>query len=98
MDFTYLKQFLDHMAAERTPGNAVAVYQGGQLVYEEMGVALREMNSGISEVEAYERFGKRCGVLEYIKFGALLTQNLRKGSRSLDSYVLIQPHQRTSYK
>ena len=34
MDFTYLKQFLDHMAAERSPGNAVAVYQGGKLVYE----------------------------------------------------------------
>lgn len=34
MDFTYLKKFLDHMAAERSPGNAVAVYQGGKLVYE----------------------------------------------------------------
>ncbi len=33
MDFTYLKTFLDHMAAERTPSNAVAVYQGGELVY-----------------------------------------------------------------
>ncbi len=34
MDFTYLKKFLDHMAAERTPGNAVTVYQGGELVYQ----------------------------------------------------------------
>ena len=33
MDFTHLKNFLDHMAAERSPGNAVAVYQGGKLVY-----------------------------------------------------------------
>lgn len=33
MDFTHLKNFLDHMAAERSPGNAVAVYQNGKLVY-----------------------------------------------------------------
>ena len=64
--------------------------EGGQLVYEEMGVALREMNSGISEVEAYERFGKRCGVLEYIKFGALLTQNLRKGSRGMSDVLRME--------
>lgn len=33
MDFTHLKNFLDHMATERSPGNAVAVYQNGKLVY-----------------------------------------------------------------
>ena len=33
MDFTHLKNFLDHMAEERSPGNAVAVYQNGKLVY-----------------------------------------------------------------
>ena len=33
MDFTHLKNFLDYMAEERSPGNAVAVYQNGKLVY-----------------------------------------------------------------
>ncbi|MBQ7841722.1 MAG: beta-lactamase family protein [Lachnospiraceae bacterium] len=33
MDFTNLKKFMDFMAAERTPGNAVEVYQGGTLVF-----------------------------------------------------------------
>ena len=63
---------------------------GEQLVYEEMGIALREMNSGISELEAYERFGKRCGVLEYIKFSALLTQNLRKGSKGMSDILRME--------
>ena len=30
MDFTNLKNFLDHMAAERTPGNVVEVYLDGK--------------------------------------------------------------------
>ncbi len=34
MDFTHLRNFLDHMAAERSPGNAVMVYQGGKPVFE----------------------------------------------------------------
>ena len=33
MDFTNLKNFMDFMAAERTPGNAVVVYKEGKLVY-----------------------------------------------------------------
>ena len=33
MDFTNLKNFVDFMAAERTPGNAVVVYKDGKLVY-----------------------------------------------------------------
>lgn len=34
MDFTNLKAFMDHMAAERTPGNAVEVYLGGEKVFQ----------------------------------------------------------------
>lgn len=34
MDFTNLKNFMDSMAAERTPGNAVVVYKDGQKVFE----------------------------------------------------------------
>lgn len=51
--------------------------------YEEMQIAGQEMKSGISEMSAYERFGKRCGIQLYSKFSALLTQNLRKGSTKL---------------
>lgn len=33
MDFTNLKKFMDHMAAERTPGNAIEVYLDGKQVF-----------------------------------------------------------------
>lgn len=58
-------------------------YTGERAVYEEMRYALNEMQSGITEAEAYERFGRRCGISEYIKFGALLAQNLKKGTKGM---------------
>ena len=52
-------------------------------VYEEMAYTCHEMSSGIPEAEAYERFGKRCQLPEYIRLGSVLSQNLKKGSRGL---------------
>lgn len=52
-------------------------------VCREMRETYYEMQSGVSEAEAYERFGQRCQVTEYRKFGALLSQNLRKGTKGL---------------
>ncbi len=52
-------------------------------VYEEMQLTCYEMNSGIPEVEAYERFGKRCALQPYIKLTTLLTQNIKKGNSIL---------------
>ena len=54
-------------------------------VYSEMIFTCRELKSGISEEEGYERFGKRTGLQEYIRFSALLGQNLKKGSANLIS-------------
>ena len=62
----------------------------GGMVYEEMQTTLHEMQSGISEAEAYERFGKRCGLTAYMKFGALLSQNLRKGSKGLGDMLRME--------
>lgn len=44
---------------------------------------MREMQSGVAEAAAYERFGNRCRMGPYLKLGALLGQNLRKGTRNL---------------
>lgn len=49
-------------------------------IYEEMLFIRRELETGMPEREVYEEFGKRTGVLEYIRLGSLLTQNLKKGS------------------
>lgn len=63
---------------------------GVHAVYEEMALALREMQGGVSEAEAYERFGKRCGVTVYLKFGTLLSQNLRKGSKGISEILRME--------
>lgn len=63
---------------------------GIQPVYEEMLITLREMQGGVSEAEAYERFGKRCGTSTYLKFGTLLSQNLRKGSKGISDILRME--------
>lgn len=57
--------------------------KGTRVAYEEMVYAMHEIQGGISEGECYERFGARCGLASYRKFGAMLSQNLRKGTRGL---------------
>lgn len=52
-------------------------------VYEEVCYACYEMQSGVSEAQAYERFGKRCQLPEYIRLGSVLSQNLKKGAKGL---------------
>lgn len=63
---------------------------GENPVYEEMKITLREMQRGVSEPEAYERFGKRCNITNYIKFGTLLSQNLRKGSKDISEILRME--------
>lgn len=43
----------------------------------------REIAMGVSEPRAYENFGKRTGILEYIRLGTLLSQNLKRGNTTL---------------
>ncbi len=51
--------------------------------YEEILLLVNELQSGISETEAYVHLGKRCQLQPYMKLSALLSQNLRKGSNDL---------------
>lgn len=59
--------------------------QGGRIrpTYEEMLYVCRELQTGISEAAAYEHFGKRTGLQEYIRLCTLLQQNLKKGNSTL---------------
>ena len=52
-------------------------------VYEEILLLCHELQSGVSEMEAYAHLGKRCGLQPYMKLSALLSQNIRKGSNNL---------------
>lgn len=53
------------------------------VAYEEMQRVNNEMRNGMSEQVAYEVFGKRCKLSMYIRFGNLLEQNLKKGTKGL---------------
>ncbi|MDE6846045.1 MAG: secretion protein F [Lachnospiraceae bacterium] len=58
-------------------------------VYEEILITCYELQSGRSEKEAYDHFGRRCQVQAYMKLSTLLSQNIRKGSNDL-LYILRQ--------
>ncbi len=61
-----------------------------KFLYEEMKVAMTEMQSGISESAAYERFGRRCASQLMLKFSNLVVQNLRKGSTGLTALLRME--------
>lgn len=51
--------------------------------YEEMLLTVYEMESGVAQTLAYERFGRRCRIPSYNKLSAMLSQNIRKGAANL---------------
>ncbi|MGE9977172.1 hypothetical protein ACQRAS_14480 [Coprococcus catus] len=66
--------------------------RGGRVrdAYEEMVITLQEMQSGIPEAECYERFAARCGLVPYMKMGALFSQNLRKGAKGTSDMLKME--------
>lgn len=59
--------------------------QGGakKYVYEELLVVIRKMEGGMSEIEAYQYFAKRCDLICYKKLAAIITQNVKRGTDGL---------------
>ena len=55
----------------------------GKELTEETALMVRDMKNGISIRDALDRFGKRTGNPLYIKFSALLIQNMKKGTDDL---------------
>lgn len=51
--------------------------------YEEMLFTVYEMENGVLQVNAYERFGRRCRISCYTRLSTMISQNLRKGSTNL---------------
>lgn len=66
-----------------------------RLVYEEMMKTSREMEDGVSERIAYQRFADRTGVLVYRRFVRLLLQNMSKGALGL--YALLEQETQNAY-
>lgn len=51
--------------------------------YEEMLTTNYELHLGVSEMKAIEDFGRRAGVVEYLKLSSALIQNMKKGAEGL---------------
>lgn len=56
---------------------------GTGIVYEELQRMLYEMDNGMGEKQAYQRFAKRCGLQPYRKLVSLLLTGQRLGSHQL---------------
>lgn len=83
------------MTVKRAWRNIVEAYvkdeqSGERYAYEEMKKTCYEMDSGMTEAQSYESFGRRCEVQVYIRFGALLSQNLRKGTKGLTHLLKME--------
>lgn len=52
-------------------------------VYEEMQITINQVETGTPEVQAYAEFGKRCGLLCYVKFAALLESTVNTGGKNM---------------
>lgn len=63
---------------------------GIRYAYEEMLYTCHELESKLTETESYENFGKRCSLAEYVKLGALLSQNLKKGTAGLTRMLALE--------
>ncbi len=63
---------------------------GERYAYEEMRTACHEMDSGVTEAACYENFGNRCHLQSYMRFGALLSQNLRRGTKGLNQALAVE--------
>ena len=62
----------------------------GRYAYEAVTTTCHEMDSGVTEAEGYENFGRRCDLQIYIRLGALLSQNLRKGTKGLSELLKLE--------
>ncbi len=56
---------------------------GFHYLYEEIIYMVKQLDNGKSENDVYEEFGKRSGILCYMKLCTMLTQNLKKGGRDI---------------
>jgi hypothetical protein len=68
--------------------DSMAVSAKKRFAYEEMLATAHELKLGASEYTAYEQFGRRTGIISYIKFSSLITQNLKKGTKGFTELLM----------
>ncbi|MDD3174112.1 MAG: hypothetical protein PHF63_10770 [Herbinix sp.] len=56
--------------------------------YDEMLTTCNELKLGLPENIAYEQYGRRIGLIPYIKFSSLISQNLKKGNKGFTDLLM----------
>ncbi len=56
--------------------------------YEEMLTAANELKLGMPESIVYEQYGRKIGLIPYIKFTSLISQNLKKGNKGFTELLM----------
>jgi len=62
----------------------------GRYLYKEMLVTYKELTTGVSEIIAYERFGRRIKLIPYLRFSSYLEQSTIKGNHTLLSQLELE--------
>lgn len=60
---------------------------GDRVLYQEMNLAVQDMQNGLSEFEAYRNFADRCAIKQIRRFSSTMIQNMQKGNAEV-SYFL----------
>lgn len=62
-------------------------------LYEEMTLALRMINNGRTEEEAYQSFGERIGLSSYLRLSSILESNRKNGRAELRTFLSLEARQ-----
>lgn len=62
-------------------------YGNNRILYHEMQTAVKEMQNGVSDLEAYRNFADRCGIKEIRRFSSTMIQNLQKGTSEVAYFL-----------
>ena len=64
--------------------------------YDEMVTTVHEIQEGAGELQAFENFGKRCGISAYRKLSSLIVQNIRRGAKGMQR--LLEEEEREAFE
>ncbi|MCR4937546.1 MAG: hypothetical protein K5987_05260 [Lachnospiraceae bacterium] len=78
------KKICDEYTGRRADGEDI------HFVYEEMKLAMHEMESGAGELAAYRNFSKRCRLQKYVKLVSLLEQSIKLGTADFISSLNME--------
>lgn len=56
-------------------------------LYREMQITVKEMQNGVSDIDAYRNFADRCSIKEIRRFSSTMIQNMQKGNSEVSYYL-----------